>query len=131
MSHYWLILEQREGRIPDRQLRKILLGELWAQGGSWSRKGPAARGSGEVCMGYQLPFIPSLAAGGFWSLLLGKQTPLLSGALVAFDQMLRLCQVSLNSVLVASKLTCANPRYREKSVGLEVQRSEFCPQSAE
>lgn len=59
-------------------------------------------GGGEARPGYQLSLIPRLAASGSYSPLLGEQT-LMPGALMAFDQMPGLCQVSLDSGRVASK----------------------------
>lgn len=103
-------------RIPDRQLRtnsprrKI---QDWS--GSWSRKEPAARGGEAACPGQQHPLSPRLAAGGFCSIV-REQNTLLPGALLAFDQILGLCQGSLDSVWVASKLTYPNPKDTGKRV---------------
>lgn len=50
------------------------------------------------------------------ALLSGEQNTLLPDALLAFDQILGLCQVSLDSVWVASKLTHPNPKDTGKRV---------------
>lgn len=126
LSHCWLILESREGKLHAKQLRTNSTRRR-IQNGSGSQ--PAAR------VGGKLPQVINS--------LLFSDLVQLGSSLCCWVNKTPCCQVPtwplikhLDSstfpwIWVASKLSYPNPKIQGKNIGLGVRRPEFWPQLAE